>query len=356
MSQERVAALTRALNKDEAFLVTAEPDCFYLSGMAGAEGWMLICSGQAYFFTDFRYIEKAKATVRGSLPVMWQAPLRDVAAMLKKHGIKRLYIQPSQISAAKCAACREAFAGVAVSEDAGMETRLAALRRVKNESEIEAIKKAQELTDDTFSYILPRIAVGRTEKEIMLEMEFYMRSAGAERVSFDFIVVSGKNSSLPHGVPTDKKIEKGDFLTMDFGAVWAGYHSDMTRTVAVGAADEEQRAVYQTVLTAQEKALEVIAPGVCCFDVDKAARDVISAAGYGECFGHGLGHGIGVEIHEAPNFNLRCRDPLAPGNIMSVEPGIYLENKWGVRIEDMIAVTNSGFENLTHSRKDLLIL
>ena len=183
-----------------------------------------------------------------------------------------------------------------------------------------------------------------------------MRRMGSEGVSFDFIVVSGKNSSLPHGVPTDKVVERGDFVTMDFGAVVGGYHSDMTRTIAVGEASDEMRLVYDTVLKAQLESEKVIRAGAVCQDVDKVARDIINAAGYEGCFGHGLGHSVGVEIHENPAFSPRCETVLKPGMVMTVEPGIYLENKFGVRIEDMVYVTETGSLNLTTSKKELIIL
>ena len=174
-------------------------------------------------------------------------------------------------------------------------------------------------------------------------------------VSFDFIVVSGKNSSLPHGVPTGKEIEKGDFVTMDFGAVVNGYRSDMTRTVCVGVASDEQKAVYQTVLNAQNLSFEKIKPGIKCRDVDFAAREYIDKT-YPKCFGHGLGHSVGIEIHEDPAFNTRCETKLKPGMVLTVEPGIYIPAKFGVRIEDMIVVTENGFENITKSPKNLIEL
>jgi Xaa-Pro aminopeptidase len=190
----------------------------------------------------------------------------------------------------------------------------------------------------------------------MLDMEFYMRRLGSEGVSFDFIVVSGQNSSLPHGVPTHKKIQKGDFVTMDFGAVVNGYRSDMTRTVAVGEVSSEQRNVYETVLCAKRAAMEGIKPQIKCQTIDKIARDLIDEAGYQGCFGHGLGHSVGLDIHENPCFNTRCETLLQSGMGLTVEPGIYLENKFGVRIEDMIVVTEQGYENLTQSPDELIIV
>ena len=214
----------------------------------------------------------------------------------------------------------------------------------------------EKYIEEQSKYILERINPGRTEREIMLDMEFYLRKQGSRGVAFDFIVVSGKNSSLPHGVPTDKEIEAGDFITMDFGAVVNGYCSDMTRTVAIHEVTEEQREVYNTVLEAQNKAFDMIRPGTPCIEIDQAARNHIYQRGYEGCFGHGLGHSIGVEVHESPCFNTRDHTLLQPGMILSVEPGIYLPERFGVRIEDMVHITADGFENLTASPKDLIIL
>ena len=183
-----------------------------------------------------------------------------------------------------------------------------------------------------------------------------MLKNGAECVSFETIAVSGKNSSMPHGVPCDKKIEKGDFITMDFGAVVEGYHSDMTRTVAVGEVSSKQAEVYKTVLDAQLKSLETLKAGVSCFDADAAARNIIENAGYGEYFGHGTGHGVGIEIHEAPRLSPKSDAILKAGDIVTVEPGIYLPDEFGVRIEDMAFITENGFENLTRTPKNLIIL
>ena len=196
----------------------------------------------------------------------------------------------------------------------------------------------------------------KTEKEIALELDYFMLRNGADALSFETIAVSGKNSSMPHGVPTDKKIEKGDFITMDYGAVCDFYHSDMTRTVAVGEVTSKQAEVYETVLKAQEEAFRVMKAGMVCKDVDKAARDVIVNAGYGEYFGHGLGHGVGVEIHELPSLNPTSDAVLREGHIVTNEPGIYLPGEFGVRIEDMALITADGYENLTVCEKKLIVL
>lgn len=237
-----------------------------------------------------------------------------------------------------------------------LDNMIDALRMVKSESEIEKIKKAQKIAEGAFDDICGFIKPGVTEKEIALRLEHYMLTHGAEGLSFETIAVSGKNTSMPHGVPTDKKIEIGDFVTMDYGALYDGYHSDMTRTVAVGKVSDEQKKVYNTVLEAQKAGLDFIRPGVSGKDADRVSRDIIENAGYGEYFGHSLGHGVGVEIHEKPNLSPSSEFILKKGNVVTVEPGIYVPGKFGVRIEDFAVITENGAENMTHCPKELIIL
>ena len=356
MIKKRIQTIQKNLESKEALLVTSGANRFYLTGFESSAGSVLVTADAAYFLIDFRYVEKAKSVVNSCTVQLSNRTNDEIKDLLAKHGVTRLYLETDSVAVSAMKGYTACFEGVEVSTEDKMDRLIEQMRAIKTSEELALIQKAQKLTDDTFTYILDRIAVGRTEKDIMLDMEFFMRKLGSEGVSFDFIVVSGKNSSLPHGVPTYKCIDSGDFLTMDFGAIVEGYHSDMTRTVAVGAVSEEQKQVYDTVLKAQQAALDVIRPGLICKDVDKVARDIIYSAGYEGCFGHGLGHSVGIEIHENPNFNMRCETVLQPGTIMTVEPGIYLENKFGVRIEDMVYVTDDGCLNLTASRKDLIIL
>ncbi len=355
MTDVKIKKIQEFLEDKEAALITSDENRFYLTGFPSSAGTLLITKKKAYFLIDFRYIEVARKKVPFCDVILFAAGGPTVYSLAKEDGIKQVYVEVDRMSVADFAARKAGFGDI-LSDSDKLTKYITEIRAVKESYEIKAIEKAQKMTDDTFSYILNNIRAGRTERDVMLDMEFYMRKLGSEGVSFDFIVVSGKNSSLPHGVPSDKVIEDGDFVTMDFGAVADGYHSDMTRTVAVGHATDEMIKVYETVRAAQSKAFEVIRPGADCFEVDKAARDLINAAGYEGCFGHGLGHSVGVEIHENPNFNMRCHEKLVPGNIMTVEPGIYLENKFGVRIEDMVAITDEGFRNLTASERQLIIL
>lgn len=229
-------------------------------------------------------------------------------------------------------------------------------KTVKTPEELLIIAKAEAIGDKTFEHLLDYIKVGMTELEIADEVERTMRSLGAEGLSFPTIAVSGVNSNQPHGEPSDRKIGEGDFLTLDIGCVYRGYCSDMTRTVAIGYATDEMKKIYDIVLEAQLAGLEMVKAGVKCFDVDKASRDVIEEAGYGEFYIHGTGHGVGTEVHEPPTLNARSSEVLKENQAVTVEPGIYLPDKFGVRIEDLVIVTEFGYANLTHSPKELIIL
>lgn len=356
MIEKRVLKIQNKLDPGEGFLVESGANRFYFTGFRSSAGAVLITREGAVFLVDFRYAEKAKKTVHSCEVQLSQRTNEEIKELCTRFGVKRLYLEADSASLARCNALKKLLDGVEVSNSDKFDRITEEMRAVKSRGELAFIKQAQEMTDKTFSYILERIKPGRTEREVMLDMEFYMRGLGSEGVAFDFIVVSGKNSSLPHGVPTDKPIEKGDFVTMDFGACVGGYRSDMTRTVAVGAVSDEQKKVYATVLRAQKESLAAVKAGLVCKDVDKVARDIIYSAGYEGCFGHGLGHSVGIEIHENPCFNTRCEAVLKAGTIMTVEPGIYLENRFGVRIEDMVYVTEDGCENLTNSSKELIIL
>ena len=356
MTEQRIKKLQKILPQGTAAIITSGANRFYLTGFETSSGMVVATSDAAYFLVDFRYVEKARAVIT-DMPVRLSSDHTSTAyEILKEHNVKGVLLETESTSMATLKAYRERLEGIEILSDNTVDNTLRDMRAQKSEYELSLINKAQELTDKTFSYICERITEGRTEREVMLDMEFFMRKAGSEGVSFDFIVVSGKNSSLPHGVPTDKKIQRGDFVTMDFGAVVSGYRSDMTRTVAVGSVSDEQRHIYDTVLRAQLAAIDEVKAGKICRDIDKVARDIIVGEGYGDNFGHGLGHSVGIEIHEMPAFNTRCETILKHGTVMTVEPGIYLEDKFGVRIEDMVYTTNEGCINITKSPKNLIIL
>jgi Xaa-Pro aminopeptidase len=356
MTKQRVERIQQELAAGQAFLVTSEVNRLYFTGFHSSDGAVFIARDGAVFLIDFRYIEKARQVVTSCEVQLNQRTNDELAALCARFGITELFVEACSTSVSRFGALQAALEGVAVQNSDRFDTITNDMRAIKTAGELALMREAQRLTDETFTYILNHIEAGRTERDIMLDMEFFMRRLGSEGVSFDFIVVSGKNSSLPHGVPTDKKVERGDFITMDFGAVVGGYHSDMTRTVAVGEATDEMRRVYDTVLQAQLESMKAVRPGAVCSDVDKIARDIIYGAGYEGCFGHGLGHSVGVEIHESPAFSPRCDTILRPGMVMTVEPGIYLENRFGVRIEDMVYVTENGYQNITASEKKLIVI
>ena len=328
---------------------------FYLSGFRSSAGMIVLTENKAVLLVDFRYFEKAKKTVQNMEVVLANNFFANAKEMLETENIKKILPETDFINLDSFERMKKAFEGIEVSNDNSLSQTISSLRQIKSAEETECIKKSQGITDNAFAHILNFIKAGVTEREIALELEFFMRKTGSEGVAFDTIAVSGKNSSLPHGVPTEKPLENGDFLTMDFGAVYNGYCSDMTRTVAVGYVTDEQQKVYDTVLKAQLSALKEIGPNKVCKEIDKIARDIINAE-YEGCFGHGLGHSVGLEIHENPALNTRDETLLKAGVIMTVEPGIYIPDKFGVRIEDMVLITDTSYENLTKSPKELIII
>lgn len=356
MFNTRIEKLQSNLQNSEAMLIFGNANRLYFTGFNSSAGVLAVTRNKAVLFIDFRYFGKAKQNVTSAEVLLYNKLYADISDFFKKEKIKTVFFETDSLSFSTYIALKANLGNFEISDDGTQQNFINKLRSIKSNEEIKLIKQAQKLTDDTFSYILNRISKERTEKEIALDMEFFIRKNGGEGVAFDFIVVSGKNSSLPHGVPTDKKIADGDFITMDFGTVVGGYRSDMTRTVALTNVTEKQKLVYNTALHAQTVALKNIKPNAVCKDIDAVARNIIYSAGFEGCFGHGLGHSVGIEIHENPSFNTRDNTVLQSGIVITVEPGIYLENEFGVRIEDMVVVTESSYENLTASPKELIII
>lgn len=351
---DRIEIIMNRLPPHTAALVTAEASRRYLTGFPSSAGAVLVTSKGGYFLIDFRYFEKAHETVRNCTVLEATRMSEQIAELLKQQEITELLVETEQLSLSAFSSWQKQLPDVTVSAEPVLDGWLGEMRAVKDREELTAIQSAQALTDAAFSHIIGFIHAGRTEREIALELEFFMRKNGSEGVAFDTVAVSGKNSALPHGVPTEKPLVVGDFLTMDFGAVQNGYRSDMTRTVAIGEITDEQKRVYETVLSAQEAAFRMLRADVSGKAVDRAARDVIENAGYHGAFGHALGHSVGLEIHENPTASPRAEQHLPAGTVITVEPGIYLAGRFGVRIEDMALVTESGYENLTHSPKELI--
>lgn len=339
-----------------AVLVNSEANQTWLSGFEFQDGLVLITKEKAYLLTDFRYIEAAHNEVDKDFEIVTPKGMANgVKEILLRHGVTKVIFEETQLSVSMLKMFESTVDGV--SFESGASKLIDGLREFKDAEEIETIAKAQDIADAAFEHIIKVMTPNMTEIDVALELEFFMRKNGAKATSFETISVSGSASSLPHGVPRNVKLQKG-FLTMDYGALYGGYCSDMTRTVVIGKADEDMKRLYNTVLKAQLAALEAAAPGVECRKLDGIARDIIYSAGYEGCFGHGLGHGVGKYVHEAPSLSGRAPEGklLEPGHIVTVEPGIYISGKYGCRIEDMIAITETGVRNFTHSPKELIEL
>ncbi len=341
----------------EAGLVNSDVNRFYLLGMQSSAGTILLFPTKAYFIIDFRYIELAQEKVKNAEVILQENLPAQILELMKKHSATTLSVEQT-LSVGELNKLQADLPDIQIDKSDVLTTAIEKARAIKDLDEIQKIKEAQRITDETFSYICTLIEVGKKEKDLALEMEIFMKKQGAEGLAFSTIFVSGTNSSLPHGVPSDKLIQKGDFITMDFGARYGGYNTDMTRTIAVGSASDEMCEVYNIVLDAQLKALSAVRAGANCKAIDAIARDLIYNAGYEGKFGHGLGHAVGIEIHENPRFSPSAPDDmvLETGMMMTVEPGIYLPGKFGVRIEDSVIVTETGCDNLAKSPKELIIL
>ena len=339
----------------DALLLTSVYNRLYAAQYRVAEGVAVVTREGAYYFTDSRYIEAAEKNLKGFTVRMTHpgsSEIERINEVIGEHTIKKLGFEENDMTYGDYLRYNEALHAVLVP----MQAKIDAFRATKEPWEIELMRKAQAITDQTFSELCKIIQAGMTEKELEAELLYRLYKHGAEGPSFDPIVVSGPNTSMPHGVPGERKLEFGDFITMDFGCIYGGYCSDMTRTVALGFVSEEMDKVYKTVLKAQLAGIAATKAGVAGRDIDGTARKVIADAGYGDYFGHGYGHSLGILIHEAPNANTRNDQPMPAGAVVSAEPGIYLPGKFGVRIEDVTVITETGCEVLTKSPKKLIIL
>ncbi len=337
--------------KAEAVLISNPENVVYLSDFKSSNCFVILTEKESYIITDFRYIEAARVNKAGLTPVMIDREF-TVFDFINKLGIKKLAFEEEDISYSFFKEMSSKYKGQLCSAGSLVEN----LRIVKDDYEKDCLRLAEKVGDMAFLHMIDFISEGMTEKEIAFELEFFMRSNGAEALSFDSIVVSGERTSLPHGEPSDKKVAFGELITMDYGCKVNGYCSDMTRTIALGELPSEQIKIYEIVKEAQRTALEAVSAGKNASDIDRIARDIIEYYGYGEYFGHGLGHGVGLEIHEAPTLSPKGEAALKPGMAVTVEPGIYLPGKFGVRIEDLALVEETGYEVLSFSNKDLIII
>ena len=348
MFKIRLENLLKTISDNECIYVKNEKNVYYYSGFSG-EGFLLISKTSKVIVTDFRYIYDAKKSEKYGFEVF---NIRDGIENAIDKSFSILYIEGDNVTFNEYEKLKQKFPQAEVVSKNMFENT----RDIKTDEEISNIKKASQIAESAFENILKLIDCNVTEKQLAAEFEYLVKKNGASGVSFNTIVASGVNSSMPHAVPTDKKINKFDFITFDFGCVYNHYCSDMTRTVAFGGATDKMKNIYSIVLKAQLEGLKNVNEGIKCSLVDKSARDIIDKEGYKEQFGHGLGHGVGLNVHEKPNLSPRSDAVLKNNMVVTVEPGIYLEGEFGVRIEDLVVVKDKNPYILTKFEKNLIII
>ncbi|MGB9662214.1 MAG: M24 family metallopeptidase [Moorellaceae bacterium] len=342
----------------EGLLVSSPANRLYLSGFTGDSGFLLLTRSANWLLTDGRFVEQGKKEAPGFEVIdLGQEPWKKMGEVVAEAGIKELYFEEEHLTVAAHRRLAEAIEEwprkVVLKACSGLVEKL---RRVKDVEELELLQQAIAIADKAFEHILPYLRPGLKESEIALELEYFMRRRGASGIAFPTIVASGDRSALPHGTAGNRELQAGDLIVMDFGAVYKGYHSDLTRTVVLGPASAEQRRVYEIVWEAQRRALEGLRAGVPGRDIDALARRYIEEAGFQGCFSHGLGHGVGLEVHEGPTLNFRQEEPLEAGAVVTVEPGVYLPGWGGIRIEDIALVQNGSCQVLTRAAKEFMVL
>jgi len=354
---ERINKLLQAahLAPDEGILIYKPSNMFYLSGYTG-EGLVAVGHGFQAIITDFRYTEAAERQAPGfDVLMMDNGKSHEALAneLFLSHGVKCVLYEDDQVTVRDFERIRKAIPGMAWRS---LNNAPEAIRRIKDQQELDFIEEACDISCRAFDRLLPQIKPGMTEKELQLKLEFLLLELGGDALAFNTIVASGVNGSLPHAVPSDKKVALHEMITFDFGAKKGGYCADMTRTVALGTPTDEMKKIYDTVLLAQQTCEDMLSPGKACKEIDAMARKIIDEAGYAGRFGHGLGHSVGIDIHEDPRLSPRSEDLLEANQTITVEPGIYVPGLGGVRIEDTCAITETGGRSLVHAQKALLIL
>ena len=350
----------------DALLITGRTNVRYFTGFTGSNAQVVAFRdkrqpppfskggrGGLWFLTDSRYKIQACDEVRGYRIKIYKNGLPETSALIKKHKVKRLGIEGRAVDYSTYLKLKKSLPGTRFID---VEEGISKKRAIKDSSEIEAIKKAVSFADAGFRVAETKPVIGRTEKELALDIEREVKKRGADGLSFDVIVASGKRSALPHGAPSGKRIRAGEFLTIDMGASFKGYKSDETRTYVTGPPTRRQKKIYCVVKAAHDAAIEAVREGAPAKDIDRAARDIIKKAGYAKYFGHGTGHGVGMDVHERPNISGLSKDVLALGMVITIEPGIYIPGFGGVRIESMVLVKKNGYEVLTNDKKELRVL
>ncbi|MBE9547055.1 MAG: aminopeptidase P family protein [Proteobacteria bacterium] len=337
----------------EALLFFDMRNIRYLVGFSGSDGALLVGENGVILMVDGRYVTQAKGEARGAEIFEYSDKIDGIARVVTDAGLRSVGFESVAINFDHYLNLKGKLDGLVLKP---ISEEINSIRAVKDQDEIELIKKAVEISSRALASTLELVRPGIRERDVALELEYRMKGKGAEKVSFETIVASGKNAALPHATPGSRRIEDGDFVVIDYGAVYGGYSSDETCTFAVGSVTDRQKEIYGIVKDAHDRALDSVKAGVACREVDRVARNHIESAGLGEYFSHGTGHGVGLDVHEAPRLSARSEDYLAAGMVITIEPGIYIPDLWGVRIEDMILVEEDGCEVLTRMPKDLRIL
>ena len=346
---------TAGLTEQEGILIHKPSNMFYLSGYTG-EGLIAAGCGFQAIITDFRYTEQAERQAPGFEVLMVEKGVSHAALagrLFAKHGIRTVRYEDDEVTVRSFATMEKAIPGV---EWRSLGNAPETIRRIKDQHELDCIEEACNISCKAFDQLLGFIKPGMTEKQLQIKLDFLMLENGGDSLAFNTIVASGVNGSLPHAIPSDKKVAEGEMITFDFGAKKGGYCADMTRTISLGKPSAEMKKIYDTVLLAQQTCEDMLAPGKVCRDIDSEARRIIDGAGYAGRFGHGLGHSVGIDIHEEPRLSQMCEDVLEVNQTITVEPGIYVPGLGGVRIENTCAITENGGRTLVHAQKALLIL
>ncbi len=352
---ERLAQFRKVLPEKavDAMLITNPVSRRYLSSFDGTSGVLLIGREEACLVTDFRYLDQAAAQAVGFSVRRWQDDLyKNLAPIISEAGWQKVGFEAKDVVYASFNEMKKKLPAELVPVEGVVENQ----RMRKSEAEIETLRRGALILDRAYEFILSTIKPGMREQELALELEIFLLRQGVEERSFQFIVASGERGAMPHGTASKRQMQEGDLITIDYGAVFEGYATDMTRTLALGRVDQRQRDIYELVFEAQQEAVRAVRPGLKASDLDAVARDIIDRAGYANYFGHGLGHGIGLETHEQPVLNPRSATVLEPGMTVTIEPGVYIQGWGGVRIEDMVVVTGSGGEVLTRSPRELKVI
>lgn len=355
----RILTLSELLpeNADSALIISNE-NRRYFTDFVSSLGYLLVTRKEAFLLVDFRYGEAAKKKAQNCTVIAYERFAETLQKIIRENNLHQIMLEGSAFTLNRAAEMKKIISGANadVTESAELDKIIERMRIIKTAVEVDKIRHAQRISEDALTETLKLVKEGVTERDLALELEYKMRKMGADGISFDLITITGEKTSMPHGVPGNEKVKSGDFITFDIGAVVDGYHSDMTRTVAFGGVDNDQLRVYNTVLQAQQNGLDAVKEGVTCGFVDDAARSYIEQAGFQGYFGHSTGHGVGLEIHEAPAVSPKSDFVLKSGMVITVEPGIYLPNRFGVRIEDMVVVTKDGCINLATLPKELIVL